>query len=124
MNFITINNPNKDKSVKETPTMNYISKFLRTKSTFTNLVKEEHFEIHFICFIWEWIIDTNNGSRFVIQEYKVSKNNTTLQIYYYKNANDIRETKRILCEDVKSDDKSALNLLKIINFINLNPQLY
>ena len=113
MNFVVVNNPNKDKSVKETPVLNYISKFLRDKVTFKNIVETEGFELHFQDFIWEWIVDTKCGKRFVFQEHKEGKK-TTLQVFFYNKKDNIQHTEIILAKDASANDFTALVCLNKI----------
>jgi hypothetical protein len=57
-------NPNKDKDVKATEKLNYLSKSFRNSAFFRRNTIEEGFELNVHDFKWEWMI--KNGKKLIV----------------------------------------------------------
>jgi hypothetical protein len=78
-------NPNSNKDVKSTDKLNKVSATLRESTFFKKYVSSEGFELSFADFNWEWIINFNNKSGFIVfREY-----GPHLRMFVYKHNDDL-----------------------------------
>lgn len=95
-------NPNKDKSVKSTDMLNAISKTFRQDS-FYRFVSQEGFELCPFDFQWEWIINFNNKSGFIVlREYGAH-----IRMFVYTHSDDL-DPKEFLIRDYKPTHNGKL----------------
>jgi hypothetical protein len=110
-------NPNPNKDVKESAKLNYISQLARETDFFKKFVSQEGFELSPADFKWEWIINFNNKSGFmVLREY-----DNHLRFFVYKTKDDLN-WKEFLIKDFNLDNRSVSRLISLIKqerqFIN------
>lgn len=79
--MIFIKNPNEDKSLKITEKLNSISRDFR-KTNFYKVVENEGFELNYVNFTWEWIINFKDTGAFMALNER--GNNIYLYAYKYK----------------------------------------
>ncbi len=102
-------NPNPEKGVVESTKLNKLSDFARTTEFFKKFVSKEGFELSPADFKWEWIINFNKKSGFmVIREY-----GNHLRLFVYKTADDLN-WQEILIKDFKTNETS---MSKLVNFM-------
>jgi len=82
---IFVKNPNTDKSIKSTETLNYLSKALRRTQFYKDRILNDGFELSYVDFKWEYIINFNETDGFIVcREY-----DNMVKIWVYKTKNEL-----------------------------------
>jgi hypothetical protein len=89
--------------VTSTPMLNAVARYARTTDFFKNCVSQEGFEINPIDFKWEWIINFNNRSGFVV----LRQHGNHLRVFVYKTQDDTN-WKEIVIRNFKTNQTSQL----------------
>ena len=82
--MVFIKNPNADKSIKSTEKLNSISKDFR-KTKFYKVVDNEGFELNYVNFTWEWIINFKDTGAFMA----LNERGNNIYLYAYKYKDDL-----------------------------------
>jgi hypothetical protein len=103
-------NPNKNKDVKSTDTLNYVSRFFRRTNFFKDFVKEEGFELNPGDFKWEWTINFKNKSGFIVLDERDSRG---IQFWIYKTEDDLKPQIGFI-KGCQMNDAHGLMVAKVI----------
>lgn len=106
LNTPVFTNPNDDKSVKATEKLNFIANNFR-KDTFYKRVEREGFELNYIDFKWEWIINFKDTGAFMA----LNERGKNIYLYAYKYDEDLNPTV------YKLRDFKTKHISKIVRFI-------
>jgi hypothetical protein len=102
-------NPNPQKGIVETPKLNKLSEFARTTDFFKKFVSQEGFELSPADFKWEWIINFNKKSGFMV----FREQGNHLRMFVYKTADDLNWQEGLI-KDFKTNETSMSKLVNLI----------
>jgi len=96
-NFVVMN-PNVDKTIVSTDLLNIFSKAFRDSDFYKKYVSQDGFELSIADFKWEWIINFNNKSGFMVMR----ELGYDLKLYVYEHCDDLYPTE-VLIKDFKNE---------------------